>query len=98
MTRLLCICNISYSIQIPHKLEKLHGHAGHAIVNAADSNKADMVICGSRGQGLFRRTILGSISDYIIHHCKMPVVLCKHEDVQKMIHHYTPTDDTSVMT
>lgn len=84
--------------KIPHKLEKLHGHAGHAVVRAADSNKADMVICGSRGQGLFRRTILGSISDYIIHHAKMPVVLCKHEDVQKMIHHFTPTDATSYMT
>ena len=58
------------------------------MVSAADSNKADMVICGSRGQGLFRRTVLGSISDYIIHHAKMPVVICKHEDEQKRLHHH----------
>lgn len=82
------IQDLAKKYKIPHKLEKLHGHAGHALVNAADANKANMVICGSRGQGLFRRTVLGSISDYIIHHAKMPVVICKHEDEQKRLHHH----------
>lgn len=76
------IKSIANKYQVPHKLESLHGHAGHSIVKAAEANNAGMIICGSRGQGLIRRTILGSISDYILHHARMPVVICKHEDEQ----------------
>ena len=79
-------CSVLYLmpffVQIDHKIEQLQGHPGHAIVKAAEENQAGMIICGSRGQGIIRRTILGSISDYILHHARMPVVICKHEDEQ----------------
>ena len=69
-----------FPAQIKHVLERLHGPPGEAIVKAAESQKADLVIAGSRGLGTFRRTIMGSVSDYIVHHSKVPVMICKHDD------------------
>ncbi|XP_052795506.1 universal stress protein Slr1101-like isoform X4 [Mya arenaria] len=65
---------------IKHVLERLHGPPGEAIVKAADSQNADMIVAGSRGFGTLRRTIMGSVSDYIVHHSKVPVMICKHDD------------------
>jgi len=69
-----------FPAQIKHVLERLHGPPGEAIVKAAESQNADLVIAGSRGLGTFRRTIMGSVSDYIVHHSKVPVMICKHDD------------------
>ena len=71
-----------FVFQIPVKIEELHGHPGHSIVQAASANKAGMIVVGSRGQSLLRRTIMGSVSDYILHHAHMPVIVCKHDDEQ----------------
>jgi len=57
----------------------IRGEAGHAIVKAAEDFHANMIVTGSRGIGTLRRTILGSISDYIIHHSHVPVIVCRHE-------------------
>ena len=72
----------AFFVQITHKVEHLHGYPGNSIVKAAEERKAGMIICGSRGQGLIRRTILGSVSDYVLHHAHVPVIICKHEDEQ----------------
>lgn len=65
---------------IKHTLERLHGPPGEAIIKAAETQKCHMIVTGSRGQGSIRRTILGSVSDYLIHHAHIPVMVCKHED------------------
>lgn len=49
---------------------------GEGIVNTAIELDADMIIMGSRGMGTIRRTILGSVSDYVVHHANVPVVVC----------------------
>jgi nucleotide-binding universal stress UspA family protein len=36
-----------------------------------------MLIIGSRGMGAFKRTFLGSVSDYCVHHCHCPVIIPK---------------------
>lgn len=72
-------------LQIEHKFERLEGHPGETIVKAAHEHNADFLICGSRGHGAVRRTILGSISDYILHHAHVPVLICKHEDEKHRI-------------
>ncbi|KAI0221445.1 hypothetical protein LSAT2_027201 [Lamellibrachia satsuma] len=48
---------------------------GPVIVSAAADTKARMIVVGSRGVGTIRRTLLGSVSDYVIHHCDIPVVV-----------------------
>jgi len=40
-------------------------------------NKIDMIVIGARGMGFAREVLLGSISNYVIHKSKMPVLLVK---------------------
>ncbi|XP_078488722.1 universal stress protein Sll1388-like [Ciona intestinalis] len=49
---------------------------GEALVRLADKEKCDIIITGSRGLGVVRRTILGSVSGYIVHHAHVPVLVC----------------------
>lgn len=51
-------------------------NAGQGIVAAADNEKASLIVVGTRGLDVVRRTLLGSVSDYIIHHSKIPVLVC----------------------
>ncbi|WAR00630.1 hypothetical protein MAR_025002 [Mya arenaria] len=56
--------------------------AGPAIVHAAESENAGMIVCGSRGLSTLRRTFMGSVSDYILHHAHVPVLVCKFDPLQ----------------
>ncbi|XP_076447697.1 universal stress protein Slr1101-like [Babylonia areolata] len=47
---------------------------------AKEAQGADMVVVGSRGLGLVRRTLLGSVSDFLVHHCHCPVLVVRHPD------------------
>ncbi|XP_039253787.2 universal stress protein YxiE-like isoform X1 [Styela clava] len=66
-------------LEIKHKClivsEDPHG-PGHAICDSAKKHNADMIIVGSRGLGTLRRTILGSVSTYVIHHSHIPTLVC----------------------
>ncbi|KAK7102021.1 universal stress protein YxiE-like isoform X2 [Littorina saxatilis] len=64
------------------KLLRLHGEAGHAIVKAAETEGATCIVTGTRGLGKVRRTLLGSVSDYILHHAHIPVLVCKHKTLE----------------
>ncbi|KAK7503447.1 hypothetical protein BaRGS_00005368 [Batillaria attramentaria] len=55
---------------------------GHGIVRYADSVGASFIVTGSRGLSKFRRTLLGSVSDYILHHSHVPVLVCRHKDAK----------------
>ncbi|XP_064650165.1 uncharacterized protein LOC135501784 isoform X3 [Lineus longissimus] len=61
-----------------------NGKAGQAIVHIAEEERAILIVTGSRGLGKIRRTILGSTSDYVMHHTNIPVMICpkKHDDVE----------------
>lgn len=69
--------------QIGGKVKSVAGKPGEVIVTVADEEKAFFIICGSRGKGTLRRTLLGSISDYVLHHSHVPVFICKHKDLHK---------------
>lgn len=49
---------------------------GEGIIRAAEELGADLIVIGSRGMGLVRRTILGSVSDYVLQHSHIPVAVC----------------------
>lgn len=59
-------------------LKTTSGKPGEAICRLAEDENAVMIIVGMRGMGKVRRTILGSVSDYLIHHAHCPVVVCRH--------------------
>ena len=71
----------SFSIlcQVNATVKLLKGHPGDVIVKEAETSKADLILVGSRGHGTVRRTMMGSVSDFIVHHSHVPVLICKHE-------------------
>ncbi|CAG2233905.1 unnamed protein product [Mytilus edulis] len=52
------------------------GEPGPTIIQKAEECGASVIVVGSRGLGTVRRTILGSVSDYILHHADVPVLVC----------------------
>jgi len=52
---------------------------GESIVEQAAEEQVTMVVLGTRGLSKLRRTILGSVSDYVLHHAHCPVAICSHE-------------------
>eukprot|EP01135_Chromosphaera_perkinsii_P011847 Nk52_evm38s2506 gene=Nk52_evmTU38s2506 len=49
------------------------------IMAALDELKAHVCVCGNRGLGMVKRMVLGSVSDYVIHHAKVPTMVVRHE-------------------
>ncbi|KAK3103337.1 hypothetical protein FSP39_018584 [Pinctada imbricata] len=66
------------------EVKNISGKPGEVVVCVAHDDQADVIICGSRGHGTLRRTFMGSVSDYIVHHSHVPVVVCRH----KQHHHH----------
>ena len=50
--------------------------AGDAICSEAKKAHASLVVMGSRGAGVVRRTFLGSVSSYVVHHAHVPMLVC----------------------
>ncbi len=53
------------------------GEAAHSIVAAAEAERADMVIVGTRGLDRADRYLLGSVSDYVVYHSPCPVLVAR---------------------
>ncbi|CAD5121877.1 DgyrCDS10339 [Dimorphilus gyrociliatus] len=56
------------------------GRPGELIIDLAKEEGARMIVMGTRGMGTIRRTLLGSVSDYVLHHAHCPVIICRPED------------------
>lgn len=59
---------------------------GPAIVHKAEEVGAGMIVMGSRGLGLVRRTMLGSVSSYVLHHSKIPVFIYRSKEMKAQQH------------
>ncbi|GBB87936.1 hypothetical protein RclHR1_14430001 [Rhizophagus clarus] len=55
----------------------MRGDARDEIVRKVAELNSDALIIGSRGLGVLKRTILGSVSDYCSHHCHCTVIIVK---------------------
>lgn len=53
------------------------GKPGEVVCKVAAEEGAQLIVTGTRGLGTVRRTFLGSVSDYIIHHAHVPVLICR---------------------
>lgn len=53
------------------------GKPGEVVCRIAQEEGAAVIVCGTRGMGTIRRTIMGSVSDYIVHHSHVPVLVCR---------------------
>jgi nucleotide-binding universal stress UspA family protein len=50
---------------------------GELVCDVAKKETATYIIMGTRGMGKLRRTIMGSVSDYVVHHAHCPVLVCR---------------------
>ena len=53
------------------------GSIPKAILKVAENEKSDMIVMGSRGLGLFKGAILGSVSQKVVEESKIPVMIIK---------------------
>ncbi len=51
--------------------------SAEAIVDLASEIDADLIVMGSRGKGLAKRILLGSVSEGVVHHAHVPVLLLR---------------------
>lgn len=51
------------------------GHPGKAICQTASKESVTCIVMGNRGLGVFRRSVLGSVSDSVLHKSNIPVML-----------------------
>lgn len=55
----------------------LSGDYAEKILLAAQKHSADMIVIGSRGLGSIQSTVLGSVSQKVLHHAKCAVVTAR---------------------
>lgn len=53
------------------------GQPRDVICQVAKEENPDLLILGSRGLGSVERLMLGSVSDYVLHHCASPVLVVR---------------------
>jgi len=65
---------------VPVKAHEVRGTPGSAIVDEAAEWGADLIVVGSHGHGFWGRTLLGSVSDAVVHDapCSVMVVRSPH--------------------
>jgi nucleotide-binding universal stress UspA family protein len=51
------------------------GDPGDSILEAARAESADMIVLGSHGRGPIGRLLLGSVSQHVVRHASVPVVV-----------------------
>ena len=64
---------------IVFKEKMMRGDIGYNIVKLAQSKseKFNLIVIGSRGRGSMKETFFGSVSNYVIHTSKIPVLIVK---------------------
>ena len=53
------------------------GHPRDVICHVAKDETPDLLVIGSRGLGSIERLMLGSVSDYVVHHCSSAVLVVR---------------------
>lgn len=57
--------------------ELSEGRPGEVIVGEAGRAEADLIVLGSYGQGRLANILLGSVSQYVLHHAHVPVCVVR---------------------
>jgi nucleotide-binding universal stress UspA family protein len=61
----------------------LKGDPAARIVNFAEEQGVDMIVVGSHGIGGFERLVIGSVSEKVVRHAKIPVLVFREQKDQK---------------
>jgi nucleotide-binding universal stress UspA family protein len=74
-SRLLGIVERARHRQVQASFLLWSGEPGAAIIAAAEAEAADLIVVGTRGLDDAGRFLLGSVSDYVVHHSSCPVLV-----------------------
>ncbi|XP_005097873.1 universal stress protein PHOS34 [Aplysia californica] len=70
--------NVLRSKHVNSKLVTVQGEKpGELICKTAKDEGVQSIIMGTRGLGKLRRTLLGSVSEYVVHHAACPVTIVR---------------------
>lgn len=65
-----------HGVQFNYKIIK-GADPGYDIVQYSKNHKNDLIVIGARGFGVMKETFLGSVSNYVLHKSKIPVLIVK---------------------
>ena len=64
-------------MEIEVRLVEGDHNPGENICEYAETNDIDMIVVGSRGLGNIKKVFLGSVSNYVVNHSNVPVLVVK---------------------
>ena len=62
---------------ISYEKEVAQGDPAHTIVDIVERFGCDVIVMGARGQSELRRTLMGSVSNEVLHASPVPVIIAK---------------------
>ena len=65
-----------HGVQLSYKII-MGGDPGFDIVRYSKDHKVDLIVIGARGLGAIKEAFLGSVSNYVLHKAKTPVLVVK---------------------
>ena len=63
----------------------LKGDPAERIIKFAEEQSVDMIVVGSHGIGEFERLVIGSVSEKVVRHAKVPVLVVREQSEQKRV-------------
>lgn len=72
---------------VPFETEVALGEAGTTLADMAERLQCDAIVVGARGMGALRQAWLGSVSQAVLHHSRLPVTVVKQpvDDVMDVL-------------
>jgi len=65
-----------HGVELNYKIIK-GADPGYDIVRFSKKHRNDLIVIGARGLGAFKEAFLGSVSNYVLHKSKIPVLIVK---------------------
>jgi len=61
------------------KITSLTGEPASAILNVANQEDADLILICTHGMGATKRFLMGSVTDRVVHHADIPVMIVRQD-------------------
>ena len=67
--------------EVDYECEVAKGDPAHTIIEISERFTCDLIVMGARGSSALRSTVLGSVSNEVLHASAVPVMIVKPDDV-----------------
>ena len=75
---------VTYGMKVRLFSHEKNESVGRTICNLIKEHQPSCLVMGQRGLGTVKRTIYGSVSDYVLHHAHIPVVIVPPPQTRKL--------------